>query len=159
MVLLAMKLCQHNTVSGLRCVFAFGLAHHCGGTGESRNDIEITVLDFWPLWLGRLRKIPGQWLYIMFTCGKRKRIWFLATTWSFLLLGGPSFRDIKHIEHKPQEKTERAPFLVHNITVDTAFKSTTMQCCSWINIIVSGTALLTVILVRHIRLHIFLASH
>ena len=87
LVLLAMKLCQHTTVSGLRCVIAFGLAHHLGCTGESRNDVEIPVLDLWPLWLGRLRRILSQWLYIMCTCEKRKRIWFLATAWSFLLLG------------------------------------------------------------------------
>ena len=72
---------------------------------------------------------------------------------------GPSCLYIKRVKHKLQSKIERAPFLVHNIAVGAAFKSTTMQCCSWINIIVSGTALLTVILVRHIRLHIFLASH
>ena len=61
-----MKLCQHTTVSGLRCVVVFGLAHHLGCTGESRNDVEIPVLYFWPLWLGRLRRMSGQWLYIVY---------------------------------------------------------------------------------------------
>ena len=87
LVLLAMKMWQYTAVSGQRCVIAFSLVHHRGCTGVSRNDVEIPVLDLWPLWLGRLRRMSGQLLYIMCTFEKRKQIWFLATTWSFLLLG------------------------------------------------------------------------
>ena len=72
---------------------------------------------------------------------------------------GPSCLYIKRVKHKLQSKIERAPFLVHNIAVGAAFKSTTMQCYGWINIIVSDTAPSTAILVRHIRLSIILASH
>ena len=154
-----MKLCQHTTVSGLRCVVVFGLAHHLGCTGESRNDVEIPVLYFWPLWLGRLRRMSGQQCYFMCACEKRKPIWFLATTRAFLLLGAPSCLCIKRIKHKPKEKTEQADFLVQNIIVGAAFKSTTMQCCGWVNTIVSDTAPSTAILVRHVRLSIILASH
>ena len=87
LVLLSMQMCQHTTESGLQCVVAFGHAHHLPCTGVSRNDVKIPVLYLWPLWLGRLRRMSGQVLYIMCTCEKRKQIWFLATTRSFLMLG------------------------------------------------------------------------
>ena len=58
LVLLSMKLCQHTTVSGLRYVVAFGLAHHCGCTGLLQNDVGVPVQYFWPESWGPLSN-PG----------------------------------------------------------------------------------------------------
>ena len=123
LVLLSMKMCQHNTVSQLCCVVAFGLAHHLGCTGLSQNDVKIPVLYFWPPWLGRFRKIPGQWLYLMYARERGSRYCPCRQHGLFCCWGTVKSK-YQACQAQAAQKTRGAVFLIHGISVGAAFKST-----------------------------------